>query len=120
MKSLTSAIKRFWLILILIVILHQEEAPVGSAENYNEDVNVQNEHDVHKPLFVATDEWQEIHEGQKVPSGLHYRMNLETGKKEAKLIENDGYTEFKKVETTSSVVAVDENDSEEDEVKPME
>ena len=47
--------------------------------------------DVHKPLFVATDEWQEIHEGQKVPSGLHYRMNLETGKKEAKLMENEAY-----------------------------
>ena len=45
--------------------------------------------DVHKPVFVATKEWQEIKEGQKVPSGLHYRMNLETGKKEAKLMETE-------------------------------
>ena len=45
--------------------------------------------DVHKPVFVATEEWQEIKEGQKVPSGLHYRMNLETGKKEAKLMETE-------------------------------
>ena len=44
MKSLTSAIKRFWLALILIVILHQKEAQVGSVENSNEDVHVQNEH----------------------------------------------------------------------------
>ena len=36
--------------------------------------------------FVATNEWQEIQEGQKCPGGLHYRMNLETGKKEAKLL----------------------------------
>ena len=36
--------------------------------------------------FVATDDWQEIKPGQKVPSGLHYRMNLETGKKEAKIL----------------------------------
>ena len=41
--------------------------------------------------FVATNEWQDIEEGQKVPAGLHYRMNLATGKKEAKLLveEND-------------------------------
>ena len=39
--------------------------------------------------FVATEEWQEIKEGQKVPGGLHYRMNLETGKKEAKLLQEE-------------------------------
>ena len=37
-------------------------------------------------VFVAQEDWQEIREGQKVPGGLHYRMNLETGKKEAKLL----------------------------------
>merc|ERR1719367_1964048 len=37
--------------------------------------------------FVATNEWQEIKEGQKVPAGLHYRLNFETGKKEAKLLD---------------------------------
>ena len=45
-----------------------------------------------KPEFVATHEWQEIREGQKVPSGLHYRMNLSTGKKEAKLMETEDET----------------------------
>jgi len=39
--------------------------------------------------FQATDEWQEIKDGQKVPGGLHYRMNLETGKKEAKLLAHE-------------------------------
>ncbi|XP_050310533.1 nucleotide exchange factor SIL1 [Anthonomus grandis grandis] len=38
--------------------------------------------------FVASDEWQEITEGQKVPAGLHYRINLSTGKKEAKILDN--------------------------------
>ena len=36
---------------------------------------------------MATNEWQEIKESQIVPSGLHYRMNLATGLKEAKLLE---------------------------------
>ena len=41
-----------------------------------------------KSYFVATNEWQEIKEGQIVPSGLHYRMNLATRLKEAKLLES--------------------------------
>ena len=42
-----------------------------------------------KSEFVATNEWQVIKEGQIVPSGLHYRMNLATGVKEAKLLETN-------------------------------
>ncbi|XP_013099436.2 nucleotide exchange factor Sil1 [Stomoxys calcitrans] len=37
--------------------------------------------------FVATHEWQEIEEGQGIPQGLHVRINLQTGKKEAKLLD---------------------------------
>ncbi|XP_061388846.1 nucleotide exchange factor Sil1-like [Musca vetustissima] len=37
--------------------------------------------------FVATHEWQEIPEGQGIPQGLHVRINLQTGKKEAKLLD---------------------------------
>ncbi|XP_054168646.1 nucleotide exchange factor SIL1-like, partial [Oppia nitens] len=36
--------------------------------------------------FVATDEWQPIRRGQVLPAGLHVRLNLQTGLKEAKLI----------------------------------
>ena len=50
--------------------------------------------DTKKPKFVATKEWQDIQEGQSVPSGLHYRMNLETGRKEAKLMDVDVETGF--------------------------
>ena len=49
--------------------------------------------------FVATNEWQEILEGQKVPAGLHYRMNLATGKKEAKILEDDKNSESSAVIT---------------------
>ena len=38
-------------------------------------------------IFVATDDFQEIIPGQVVPQGLHYRINLETGKQEAKKID---------------------------------
>lgn len=38
-------------------------------------------------MFKATNKWQEIKKGQVVPPGLHYRINLQTGLKEAKLLE---------------------------------
>ena len=53
-------------------------------------------------VFVATNEWQEIKEGQSVPAGLHYRMNLETGKKEAKIIDSE---ETENQETTSPILS---------------
>jgi hypothetical protein len=37
--------------------------------------------------FVPTTFWQEVCEGQVLPAGLHYRINLTTGKKEAKLLQ---------------------------------
>ncbi|CAF1105389.1 unnamed protein product, partial [Didymodactylos carnosus] len=40
-------------------------------------------------LFVATDEWQPVKPGQQIPSGLHVRLDLQTGSREAKLLERD-------------------------------
>ncbi|SPP83807.1 nucleotide exchange factor Sil1 isoform X2 [Drosophila guanche] len=37
--------------------------------------------------FVATRDWQVISEGQAIPKGLHVRINLQTGLKEAKLLD---------------------------------
>ena len=38
------------------------------------------------PVFVPTHEWQEVLPGQHVPGGLHYRLDLEQGKKWAKYL----------------------------------
>ena len=40
-------------------------------------------------VFVPTKEWQEVREGQSIPAGLHVRIDLQTGQKEAKLLEED-------------------------------
>nr|XP_036674518.1 nucleotide exchange factor Sil1-like isoform X2 [Drosophila suzukii] len=37
--------------------------------------------------FVATKEWQVIAEGQAIPKGLHVRINMQNGLKEAKLLD---------------------------------
>lgn len=39
--------------------------------------------------FVPTDSWQTIEDGVAVPAGLHVRMNLQTGKKEAKFLDDE-------------------------------
>ncbi|KAG3196442.1 hypothetical protein PC128_g7622 [Phytophthora cactorum] len=39
------------------------------------------------PEFVPTKEWQDILPNQAIPPGLYIRVNLETGKKEAKLLD---------------------------------
>ncbi|XP_024084472.1 nucleotide exchange factor SIL1 isoform X2 [Cimex lectularius] len=38
-------------------------------------------------FFVATNEWKPIKKDQAIPRGLHVRMNLNTGEREAKLID---------------------------------
>ena len=42
-----------------------------------------------RDVFVPTKEWQVVKEGQPIPPGLHIRMNLQTGLKEAKLLDGD-------------------------------
>ena len=43
-------------------------------------------------MFVATSSWQEVLPGQRVPGGLHVRLNLETGNKEARLLAPEAAT----------------------------
>lgn len=38
-------------------------------------------------VFEPTDQWQTVREGQEIPGGLHVRINMVTGMKEAKNIE---------------------------------
>ncbi|POM66580.1 Sil1 like protein [Phytophthora palmivora] len=39
------------------------------------------------PMFEPTHTWKEILPNQVLPAGLHIRVNLQTGKKEAKLLD---------------------------------
>ena len=39
--------------------------------------------------FIATYEWQDVEEGQPIPPALYVRMNLQTGKTEARLERNE-------------------------------
>lgn len=67
--------------------------------------------------FRPTKEWQEIKPGQSIPAGLHVRLNLESGRKEAKLLEKNEENEDSKpsYDSKTSLVFTDpEEYSEED------
>ena len=63
-----------------LVITDNDEAEVQiTEESFEFDPNI--------PEFTATTEWKDILPGQRVPAGLHYRLDLSTGKKQAKLLD---------------------------------
>ena len=72
----------------LLSVCCQELVFVGDVEG--EDSKVEEATVAEEPpreRFVATNEWQEIKPGQAIPQGLHVRMDMQTGKKEARLMQ---------------------------------
>ena len=72
----------------LLSVCCQELVFVGDVEG--EDSKVEEAEVAEEPsreIFVATNEWQEIKPGQAIPQGLHVRMDMQTGKKEARLMQ---------------------------------
>ncbi|KAK4290176.1 hypothetical protein Pmani_036906 [Petrolisthes manimaculis] len=70
-----------------------ETTPQDQDEATVEDEQPAQNTDV-KKVFIPTKEWQTVEEDQTLLPGLHIRMNLQTGKKEAKLLDDDDGTEY--------------------------
>ena len=63
----------------------EEDENVMEDEDDN-DLLVEDEEEETVDIFEATHEWKRVAEGQAIPPGLHVRMNMQTGAKEAKLM----------------------------------
>jgi len=63
----------------------------ADGQSSTTSTNVVNNNSPDVPDFVPTHEWQEVLDGQVLPAGLHYRMDLTLEKKYAKLL--DGATQ---------------------------
>ncbi|XP_037038908.1 nucleotide exchange factor Sil1 [Bradysia coprophila] len=63
-----------------------------------------------KKVFVPTNEWKVIDEGQSIPAGLHVRINLQTGRKEAKLLDAEDRSEEKNSALMMSAVSHDDTE----------
>ena len=68
-------------IILLVLVLY------GYCEE--DDVTVVDEEEENVTVFIPTHQWQHILPGQAIPAGLHVRINLATGEKEAKLIDEE-------------------------------
>ncbi|CEG49821.1 RxLR-like protein [Plasmopara halstedii] len=83
-----------WLVLSAILLLVETARALPADEHSELSVsNTESESPVTVPDFVATSEWQELLPDQVVPRGLHIRLNMETGKREAKMVETDKESE---------------------------
>ena len=66
---------------------------VSNSESNDADdgISIEDEDDTAQDqnIFKPTREWKVVEDGQSIPPGLHIRMNLQTGLKEARLLEED-------------------------------
>lgn len=58
-------------------------------------------------VFFPTKDWQEVKPGQAIPKGLHVRLNMETGHREAKLMEGDGGLKYWSQEGKQGIINTD-------------
>ena len=62
------------------------------SENTNENEEQERtfiNDDTNYDVFHATNQWQTVEEGQAIPPGLHVQIDLQTGEKRAKLMDED-------------------------------
>lgn len=55
-------------------------------------------------VFIPTSEWQTLKKDQGIPRGLHVRLNVQTGEREAKLLEGTEYVNGKIVSAHEAIV----------------
>ncbi|XP_043924944.1 nucleotide exchange factor SIL1 [Protopterus annectens] len=74
---------------------HQKQSALTVVENNEQEeekseATVEDEQDSEDlEVFYPTDQWQTVRPGQAVPAGLHIRLNLQTGEKEAKIPDDE-------------------------------
>ncbi|KAK3191639.1 nucleotide exchange factor sil1 [Lecanicillium sp. MT-2017a] len=79
---------RKWpLIAIFLGIALLFISPAASDTDVKPDLicHTSNPQDCYPRVFEPTDEFQVLHDDQEIPNGLHVRLNMETGLKEAKI-----------------------------------
>ena len=85
----------FSFVFLLATIANSENSlsivknQIENSNGVNDDeASVEDDDEINEEIFVPTNEWQTIKKGQSIPSGLHVRLNLQTGQKEAKILQN--------------------------------
>lgn len=81
-------------------------SPSGKASDLI--CHTDNQADCYPRIFEPTLEFQIIHDDQDIPPGLHVRMDIYSGKKEARLnVPMEGETDYSDLPTEQAMVVVD-------------
>lgn len=67
-----------------------DDVEVTVEENGNVDFSSEAQ-----DVFYPTKEWKTVQPGQAIPKGLHVRLNMKTGEREAKLMDGDDGMKYK-------------------------
>jgi hypothetical protein len=79
---------------------------ITNTEESPEQMICVSETDCYPELFEPHREFKTVREGQQLPPGLHIRLNLETGLKEAKLNSDAGHQTSLKVASNHELAVV--------------
>ena len=73
--------------LSVIACILAAPAIVSAASPVMPDIicHTSNREECYPRIFQPTEEFQTVHDDQELPSGLHVRLNIWTGQKEAKI-----------------------------------
>ncbi|KAK9773655.1 putative Nucleotide exchange factor SIL1 [Seiridium cardinale] len=75
------------LLFLHVISVSAASSPASPSPSAKSDLicHTDNPAECYPKIFSATDEFQVVHDDQDLPSGLHVRMDIWSGKKEAKL-----------------------------------
>lgn len=110
------------LLFFTVAVLAETAAKIPAVREAKQDVicPAGSTNDCYPRIFQATDEFQVVREGQEIPHGLHVRLDVSTGKKEAKLNDPDEQNAaLEGLPLDSAMVVVDPEQSSEDLNKPQ-
>jgi len=106
------------LVLLLSSSIGEQQPGLVLVESDNNDkesdvkvtTNAEHIDDEDLEVFQPTADWQTIQPGQGIPQGLHVRMNLQTGLKEAKLMDgDDGKKYHSNKDSKQKFITIDKN-----------
>jgi nucleotide exchange factor SIL1 len=115
------------LFLLFAVLSFGASASTDSGGNTTKDgeksdliCHTENPAGCYPRVFEPTDEFQIVHEDQEIPPGLHVRLDVNTGKREAKINDPDeANPALEGLPVDSSVVVIDGQEDSEAESKPQ-
>lgn len=114
-----TAVSAFALILFLICALFAVEG-FGAQQEKDLICSSESPSDCYPKIFQATNEFQVIREGQEIEPGLHVRLDVTTGKKEAKINDpNEDNPALEGLPVDTSMVVVDSEQGTEEEILPV-